>query len=105
MVGAVALARCFRAKSHRCLEELDNCIEPVADTVEVMEAIQKQWSKLSAINFENLKDVMERGGQETDSKLIRSYGSRLRQANTGELDQKQLMEVVKACTNLEFAVY
>ena len=86
------------------LEELDISIKPVGDSAEVMEAIQAYCGKLSVINIKNLKDVIERVGHESYSKLIRSYGSRLRKARTEELDHEHLLGVARACTNLEVSV-
>ncbi len=87
------------------LEELDIVITSIGDSVQVMEAIRNNCKQLSLLDIRNLQYVIDIVGQESYSSLICSYGSRLKSANIFGLGQQNLVEVVKACTNLEITVF
>ncbi len=83
------------------LEEIWTVLRPVVDSDEVVSAIEIHCKKLSVIDIMNSEEVISVVGQERYSSLICGYGTQVKRAMTHGLDPKHLVEVVKACTNLE----
>ncbi len=86
------------------LEELDIAIKTVGDSVEVIETIRNYCKQLNVIRIGNVKAVIDIVGQESYSSLICSYGSKLKEASVDGLGHEHLVEVVNACTNVQFVV-
>ncbi len=95
----------FLKTSGSTLDELDISIIPVEDSAEVIETIRNYCKQLNVIRIGNVKDVIDMVGQESYSSLICSYGSKLKDASVNGLGHYHLVEVVNACTNLEFWMY
>ncbi len=86
------------------LEEIHVIVRPVTDSHEVLRTIRNHCRKLRVLNIWNSEDVIGVVGQESYSSLICGYGAQLKNATTCGLDPEHLVEVVRACTNLEVDV-
>ncbi len=69
-----------------------------------MEVIRNYCKQLRVLNVSNLKDALDVIGQESYASLIRSYGSRMKNATVDGLGHEHLVEIVKACTRLKVTV-